>query len=243
MKVSPTFFAILLFSATALGLAQSVVVSKRMVSYNRPRPVAEHKRSFSVSYPKVKASNLKLAKKIESELSYLKNFGLNIKEEITETQWLEEADFDVTYNRGGLLVVKLFYSGSGAYPDGSSKFVAINSKTGERITATQAFAQIPELVELIREKQKQFEAKQLAELKNEPEESGSDISDLLKEKQFSPSDLNEFDIDNSGITFVYDYGFPHAIQALEPESEYKFAWQEFRRFVNLKGPLAPFVRK
>ncbi len=78
-------------SLTAINFAQSVTVTPKKIVYKRPKPIDEYKKSFVVIYPKVKAATPALSKKIETAISYEKNTDLNIKDEMSENQWLEIA--------------------------------------------------------------------------------------------------------------------------------------------------------
>ena len=51
-----------------------------------------------------------------------------------------------------------------------------------------------------------------------------------------------FPISDEGVTFYYDYGFPHVIQALAPDGQYFFKWAELKPFIKPDGLLARFVR-
>lgn len=229
------------FSSTAA--AQSVVVTPKRTVYTRPKPIADFKKSFTVTYPKVKASTPALSRKIESTISYLHVLQLNVREELTDVQWLEEADYKVDYNARGILVITLSMHGTGAYPDGTSKTVAVNLKTGNRITPAEAFANTRELIDLIKKRQKSEIEAAIVELRKDPDTKDTDPADLFAEEEFTEADLDEFAIDDNGVTFVYDYGFPHVIEALEPEGRYKFNWSEIAKFVKSSGPFAQFISK
>jgi hypothetical protein len=102
------------FAASVFG--QSVVVTPKKVTYRRPKPLSEYKKSFSVTYPRVSGLSAALNKKVESSISYEKVADLKVKEEISDIQWLEEATYKVNYNKNGILDITLNVSGSGAYP-------------------------------------------------------------------------------------------------------------------------------
>ena len=53
--------------------------------------------------------------------------------------------------------------------------------------------------------------------------------------------LDEFSISDKGVTFLYDYGFPHAIQALEPDGRYFFTWAQMKQHIKRGGLLAKFI--
>lgn len=223
--------------------AQSVVVTPKKTVYTRPKPIQDFKKTFTVTYPKVKAATPALSKKIEATISYLSVLKLNIREEIADVQWLEEAGYKVDYNARGVLVITLSMNGMAAYPDGVSKTVAVNLKTGGRITPATAFTNLNALAEIVKRKQKSEIDAAIVELRKDPEAKETDPAELFGEENFTAENLAEFAIDDDGVTFIYDYGFPHVIEALEPEGRYNFSWSEIAKFVNASGPFAQFVSK
>ena len=48
---------------TTLGYGQSVVITSKKVTYTRPKPIEDYKKTFTINYPKVKASTPTLSKK------------------------------------------------------------------------------------------------------------------------------------------------------------------------------------
>jgi hypothetical protein len=66
------------------------------------------------------------------------------------------------------------------------------------------------------------------------------VRDKLKKLQIGVKDLNEFSVSDKGVTFLFDAGFPHAIQALQPEGEYFFSYAEIRPYIKRDGPLSVF---
>ncbi|MCC6327253.1 MAG: hypothetical protein IT174_01970 [Acidobacteria bacterium] len=234
---------VFLLALSFCALAQAVTVTPKKTVYKRPRPISKYKRTFTVTYPRIRAATPALSKKIETAISYSKVLGLNVNEEINEVQWLEEADYTVDYNDRGIFVITLSMNGSGAYPDGSSKTIVIDTKTGHRIGTPQAFRDTSGLLDLIRERQKAEIGSAIEEIKKDPDAAESDPSGLFSEKIFSLNDLDQFALDANGITFIYDYEFPHVIEALEPEGRYKFTWKEIAKFIKPGGPLASFISK
>ncbi|MGD9563957.1 MAG: hypothetical protein AB7F88_17770 [Pyrinomonadaceae bacterium] len=223
--------------------AQSVQITSKKTVYTRPKPIADFKKTFTVAYPKVKASTPAMSRKIESTISYRKVLNLDVNEEVTEYQWLEEAGYEVNYNTRGILVITLSMSGVGAYPDETSRTVVVDLRNGERITSADAFANLNGLVAIIKKKQRAEIEAAIAELKKDSDINENDPAQLFADKEFTAKDLDEFAIDDDGVTFIYDYGFPHAIEALQPEGRYKFNWSEIAKFVKLSGPFAQFVSK
>ena len=103
-----------LFAAAAFG--QSIVIKPKKVTYKRPKPIDEYKKTFTITYPIVSGLSPTLNKKIESSVSYEKVADVDIKEELSGG-WLEEATYKVNYNKNGILDITLNVSGLGAYPD------------------------------------------------------------------------------------------------------------------------------
>ncbi len=67
----------------------------------------------------------------------------------------------------------------------------------------------------------------------------NDAYDILK---FELKDLDNFSVSKTGITFLYDAGFPHVIKALEPKGHYFFSYEELKPYIESHGPLGQFVR-
>jgi len=233
-------FCVCAFSFAAL--AQSVVVTPKKITYKRPKPFSEYKKSFVIVRPKVKGVSLTVAKKIETTIGYEKNFVLNVKEEISEVQWLEEAGYKLDFNKKGILGVTLFLSGSGAYPSVYEKCVIVNLKTGERVLAKDVFVKLPELTAKGKRAQKAEMEKKIAEIKKEMPEEADGILSFFENTDFTAKNLDEFAVSEMGITFWYDYGFPHVALGLQPEGRYFFSWAELKPFIKRDGLLAQFSR-
>jgi hypothetical protein len=241
MKNKIFIIAALIAAFSTIVFGQSVTVTARKVTYKRPKPVSEYKKTFVINYPKIKGLSPALTRKVENTLNYERVFNFTVKEEIGDIQWLEEAGFDVEYNKNGILAVELRIDGSGAYPDGSIKPILIDLKTGEKIRLQDVFINLNGLV-VKGKKVQQAEVKQaiIDIKKNDPETE--DPASLFKEKIFTVKDLNEFSISDKGVTLWYDYSFPHVIRALEPEGRYFFSWAELKPFIKPGSLFAQFVR-
>jgi hypothetical protein len=241
-KLKFLFLAIFIAAASLSICAQSVVITKRKVTYQRPKPQMKFKRTFAINYPTVRASTPAISAKIERELSYFKLFGFTLREEMNGLQWLEEADFEVEHNKNGILSVALFIDGSGAYPDRSVKHVVVNSRIGARAAASTLFSDLPSLARLADQRLQEEIAKAKKEIKADKDIGDLDREDLFDGTIFDVYSRYEFSVKASGVTFYYDYGFPHVIQAIQPAGEFHFSWAELRPFVTPASLLAAFVR-
>jgi hypothetical protein len=227
-----------LFTAAAFG--QSVIIKPRKVIYKRQKPIDEYKKTFTVTYPKVSGLSIALNKKVELTVSYEKAADLDIKDELHDSSWLYEASYKVNYNKNGILDITLSVSGSGAYPDEYDRTVVVDLKTGNRVRPADVFVNLTGLAAKCRRIQQTEIRKSLAGAKkNDPD--AADPS-LFAETKFTTENLNEFTVSDRGVTFIYDYGFPHVIKALQPEGRYFIPWSEMKPFIKPGGLLARFVR-
>ena len=237
-----SLLALALIGFVSYTTAQSVIVTDRKVTYKRPKPISEYKKTFVVNYPKVKAATAALSRKIEKTLSYERVMDINIQEQIKDSQWLYEATYKVKYNRNGALAVDLTIDGSAAYPDGSTKTVVVDTTTGERVTPEMSFTDLDSLVAMVNKAQKKEIDKAIADIKKNPEAGESDPADLFSNADFKTEDLDWFAISNSGVTFKYDYEFPHVIQALQPNGEFFFTWKQLKPYIKPGSLLSRIAR-
>jgi hypothetical protein len=170
----------------------------------------------------------------------LKNVFDTSIEEYRQDTWLSELDYTINYNQNYILDITFTQDGVGAYPDSQTKHFAINLKTGELIKAADAFnSSSLETLTTLLDNKLQAEIKQ--SIKEHPEEKENSAS-LFGELKYKVSDLDNFSVTNKGVTFLYDAGFPHAVQALEPNGQYTFTYSALKQFIKRDGPLGVFVR-
>lgn len=238
-KIALTLIAVVMLASAAFA---DVTITPKKQIYRRPKPISKYKRTFTVTWPKVKTSSPALAKKIEAALSYEKAFEFTIAEEIREIQWLEEASYEVVYNKGNVLCVALSIMGTGAYPDGSTKYVVVDSSTGAVQSSTTVFTSLQSLAEMIAKDQKKEIDAAIIELRKDPDLRDPDPATLFESTTFTVNDLNGFSVDAKGVTFHLDYGFPHVIQAMQPPGEFRYTWKQMRPYIKMSGLLAGFAR-
>jgi hypothetical protein len=118
--------------------------------------------------------------------------------------------------------------------------VIVDIATGNVVTPDTAFSNLTALAKLVRKKQLAEIASATAEIKKEDPET--DPKDLFAETNFNVEDFKDFSVDLKGVTFYYDYGFPHAIVSLQPSGEFHFSWSELKPYIKTGGLLARFVR-
>jgi hypothetical protein len=199
----------------------------------------------TIKFPVISGlDHARVLRRVQSILQIKNVFDTSVAE-YREDNWLEEFDYKVNYNKNQILDITFSQSGSGAYPDSQTKHFAINLKNGTVIKASDAFEQ-HKLIPLAGLVGAKFRAeldrilKDLAESKSDPE--GIRIAKEAQEAlEFKLSDIDDFSIGDKGVTFLYDAGYPHAIQAFEPNGEYFFSYSELKSYIKRDGPLGQFI--
>ncbi len=231
---------IIIFSSIAFAQNKSVTLTSKKVTYQRTgEDVPDHKKTFEVNYPLISGiSDIKIKNNIENTIDYWKNFDTNLDENLGEYYWLESLEYSVNYNNNSIFDIELIMEGSGAYPSTSVKTLVIDLNTGKRVAVADLFTDIGQLLVKI-------DAAQRAEItkaKAEAKKQGEDIKSYLSNSNNKINKLEEFSIDENGVIFIFDYGFPHAAKALEPDGRYFFTWAELKPLIKRDGLLGQFVR-
>ncbi|QQS33312.1 MAG: hypothetical protein IPM50_01660 [Acidobacteriota bacterium] len=242
MKRSAGLVFILLLASTVSILGQSVGVKGEKITYTRPEPSSEFKSTFTVNYPRITASSREIASKIESLLSYEKAFDFTIEEEKKDLQWLSEADFEVNYNTNGILSIELRIDGVAAYPDSVTKKLNIDTVRGVRLFPKDVFRNLPALAGLVKRKQAAEIAAARRAMRKDPDAQDLDPNEMFARANFRVAELNAFQVTERGVTFYYDYGFPHVVKALEPDGIYQLSWRDMRPFIKPGSLLAKAAR-
>ncbi|HWT03868.1 MAG TPA: hypothetical protein VN256_26710 [Pyrinomonadaceae bacterium] len=222
----------------------SVVIQKRRIVLVRSgkfaRDFPDRKRAI-ITYPVVVGPrNSPVLRKIRALFDFKNIFGSSLAEYRANT-WLSEFAYKVGYNRDYILDITFSQEGVGAYPDGGYKHFAINLRTGELISAADAFdpAAHEKLAAMI---DAQLQAENQETIKQVGNEDRASAEELLKDLKFTTSNLNNFAVSDTGVTFLFDAEFPHAVQAFEPAGSYFFSYADLKPYIKRDGPLGVFVR-
>lgn len=177
--------------------------------------------------------------KLRTTLNLKNIFGSSLREYQQES-WLEEFSYEVHFNRHGLLDISFTQSGSGAYPDSQTKHFIVDLKTGRIVNAVDIIRpdQMEQLAKLI-DLKLQAEIKQVLA---QTGEEGKSAYDSVGPLHFERTDLEQFTIGDKGVTFLFDAGFPHVIQALQPDGQYLLSFAELKSYLRLEGQLGQFIR-
>lgn len=207
-----------------------------------------------MSWPKVSGlKDSQALKKLESTLSLKSIFGniFDSEESLDDLRKLisegnsgvVSIGFDVNYNQRNLLDINLWMETMGAYPSTIVVHRIINLKTGELLKTAEVFngPMLNKLLVKVIKLKEVEEKKAINDL--ESEEDKEDILDRFQRAKYDLKDLENFEVSNKGVTFLYDYEFPHVIQALQPNGSYFVSFEELEPFINPKGPLGIFLKK
>src|SRR5262245_58496943 len=223
-----------------------VVIRPRTIVLRRGEKGRDYKEAI-IKIPDIRGiSDPDVLRKLQSILDLKNVFGDSLEEirsEFKESFWLTEITYKVNYNANFILDITFFESGVGAYPDTQIEHRIINLKTGDSLKAADVFnsSSLDALV-------KQVGAAMRAELRAEIRKYGRDqdaaerLKEALQNATFGVENLDNFSVNNTGVTFLYDFGFPHVIKALEPSGRYFFSYERLKEHIKQDGLLGVFVR-
>jgi hypothetical protein len=204
------------------------------------------KKRATLTYPVI--SGLKdpqVLRRVQAILQVTNVFDSSIAE-YRDDNWLEEFRYKVNYNKNNILDITFTQNGAGAYPDTQTRHFAINLKNGNVIKASDVFVDnsLPTL-RIKLDAKLQTELKEilasLKDSKSDPEDVR--ITTEAQEPQgYTIENLDDFEVGDKGVTFLYDAGYPHVIQAFEPNGRYFFSYSELKPFLRRDGPLGQFVQ-
>jgi hypothetical protein len=232
-------------STRTSAVQDAVVIQKRTVVIVRSgkdvRDLPSERRKAKVSYPIIKSgiSNAAVLAKVRSLLK-LKNIFETSLEEYREDTWLSELDYRINYNKNFILDITFRQDGVGAYPDSQEKHLAINLRNGELIKAADVFKPeaLAKLAMLV-DSRLQAEMKETIEQVNQDKSIDADekqrVPELYEGLKIEVKDLDDFVIRDKGITFLYDAGFPHMVQAYQPAGQYQFSYAELAPHLQREG--------
>ena len=226
--------------------ADRVTIASRKITIIRTGEVARnfpHRRRAIVTYPVI--SGLRdpvLLRKVRALLQF-KNIFETTLAEYREDAWLEEFSYDVNYNQNYILDLTFTQTGSAAYPDTQHKHFTIDLRRGAVVKASDVFVtdKLEQLATLVNEKLQQELKESTPEILKGGDITANDLHDLHEALKFEAENLNDFEVAKDGLVFLYDAGFPHVIEALEPDGRYRFRYQELKPFLKPDGLLWQFV--
>ena len=149
-------------------------------------------------------------------------------------------DYRVTHNRNHILAITFSWN---AYFAGHEKGVVFDLRDGSLIKAQDLLLEdkVPQLIKLI-DKKLQAELEQMIRDSDEKENLKYTWKAENTPLIFTAEDLDEFQINEKGITFVYHAGFGHRAKWAEPEGRYFFTYSELKSFLKPDSVVSQFVQ-
>ena len=258
MRVLSIGFLLLLFTAppslsqvrqvaAQAGTDRAVVRPRTVVIIRRGTLIKDfpNKKRATVTYPVI--SGLKDApvlRRVQAILQVKNVFDSSIAE-YRDGNWLTEFTYKVNYNKNSILDITFTQDGLGAYPDTQTRHFAINLKNGRIIKASDVFitSSLPTLRTMLDGKL-QSELKEILESLKDSKRDPEDVriaSEAQEPLDYETENLDDFEVGAKGVTFLYDAGYPHVIQAFEPNGRYFFSYSELKPFIRRDGMLGQFV--
>ena len=224
-------------------------IQRRRIVIKRSTEIAKHfpnRKTAIVTYPVISGLSPNVLRKVRALFSFKNIFDYSLAE-YRDDSWLSEFSYVVNHNANSLLDITFTQSGLAAYPDEQSKHFLIDLRSGTVVTAAEAFkSEKLSLLSALVDRKLQQEIERLrkenADLKDRDRDEVASVNDAYDILKFEPKDLDNFSVSRSGITFLYDSGFPHVIKALEPKGHYFFSYEELKPYIESYGPLGQFVR-
>jgi hypothetical protein len=229
-----------------------VMVQSKTVQLVRGKPGQDYPRykKATIKYPQVTGlSNAAVIQKVQGAISLKTVFDSSVEEfrEEFETQsgWLSEISFKVNYNKNFLLDITFTQSGAAAYPSSFNRGVVVDLRTGKTLVAADIFKSesLNSLATMVDRVLRSRMQQKIAELRNSRDPESADfVEEQLDRKTFRVRDLNQFSVSDQGITFIYEYGFPHVALAAEPSGRFLFTYQQLKPYLKSEGALAAVVK-
>ena len=237
-------------STAAPPVNDRVIIQKRKLTIVRTGKLARQfpeRRRATINMPVISGLKpLAVLNKVRSHLA-LKNIFDTSLAEYRRDAWLTEFDYTVNYNKNSILDITFMQSGVGAYPDTHVKHVVINLKNGDIMKARDVFkpASLAALSAMVDEKLQTELRSILKDGEGRSDLSAEDrqrMREMYGGLKFEASNLDDFQVGDAGVTFLFDAGFPHAVQAFEPEGKYFFSYAELAPHISPGSLLANLVK-
>ncbi len=227
--------------ATTTSRSTSVTLKTKTVRWYSAKKSAGFPEDLEtiVRYPIVTGlQNPTVLKKVETAISVKSIVGESLTElKQDSSPWLTELGYSVNYNQNSILGLTYTISGMGVYSSTSQKRVSIDLISGNILRSKDLFktdSNVALAQSIDKMMQREIKANIVEFRKDTP-----DIQlDIFAKHRFKPEDLNDFTIGKKGVTFHYNFAYPHAMKALEPSGAYFISYEILSRYIRSDGAIA-----
>ncbi len=224
------------FSPTEETHADRARITKRTQKIAHPQPMG----SGIIYYPEVAVANRKASRAINASLKQVRDENYDPSDDPAGVIGMT---YRVNHNANNILSVTFDVNFNGAYPTGWSVHRCFLLTTGEQVTAKSIFepAKVKGLLSrldaLLSAEIDRARQGRVAEIDSECKGAG-----LPENAHFDVENLKTLKVGSTGITFYFDYGFPHAMKACEPPGTFYLSYPALIPFMRDDGPLADVAR-
>jgi Deacetylase PdaC len=225
--------------------ANLIVPKTVKFTWGKPGGDRSEYREAKVTYPTITGlEDKKLQDKIQDSISLSSAFGRSLSDmeaDFKESRWLTDLEYSVNYNDHNLLSLTYSGMGVGAYPSRFVRYRSVNLTTGSilrphHLFKTEALGAIA--LQVDQQLQAAIKTK-VAEL-DKPDNKDIDPK-IFSAHRFRIKHLNDFTLTPKGIIFHYEFGFPHAILALEPTNDFLMTYDQLKPYLKPGSLLEPVV--
>lgn len=224
-----------------------ITPKKTTFTWGKPGGDRSEYREAKLTYPTVTGlTDQDLQDKIQEAISLKSAFGRSLADmaaDFQESHWLESLTYTVNYNDHSLLSLTYSGMGIGAYPSSFVRYRSVNLATGQVLRAHHLF-KTEALGTLALKINQQLQAAiqtQVAEL-DKPDYKDIDPK-IFSAHRFRIKNLNDFTLTPEGVIFHYQFGFPHAILAIEPKGDIFLTYEQLKPYLKSGSPLEAVVGK
>jgi hypothetical protein len=221
-----------------------VVIQRRRIVLVRNHELAKRfpdRKTAVVTYPVISGlNNPVVLQRVRFTLDFKNIFDYSL-DDYRKDSWLSEFTYKLNYNSNYILDITFTQSGMAAYPDEQDRHFLIDLRDGHILKALDVFESngLKSLASLV-DLELQREIKQIAkENAAEPEEKEA-VAGAYENLKLGVQNLDDFSVGRTGITFLYNAGFPHVIKALEPRGHYFFSYSALNQYIKRDGLLGRF---
>lgn len=148
-------------------------------------------------------------------------------------------DFEVLHHDARVVTIATRVSTMGAYPSVTESTVSLAWATGDRIGA-EAFRsdKKADLARLLNSRVHDSWRASKRELSKGPSDQAA-CGDVLRGEgpSFTEKNLDSVYVDAQGISFMFDFDFPHAVRACSPLVDLRLPWAAAQPYLDLSGSL------
>ncbi len=214
----------------ALTTQSSATIQPKTLTFTRGKKGQDSYKQATVQIPTITTGpNSAVLKQVQDAIGPKQVLGESVQELDTEFQKsgaLSRLSYKVNYNKNAIVHLTYTKETVTSYPSTFRHYVAVDLQTGKVITAADLLTPsgLENLAATIDQLMQQRIQKTIAEKGTQD----GDLKTRLTGKQFKIQNLNTFLISEKGITFIYDFDFPHAIQALAPDGEFFLTYDQLQ---------------